>query len=133
MNDTITNIKAELNPTESSERLEKAIKNMCGEIVIKNEKIRGEIYLTANLDTLENLKTFHDVLARERIREAVRMMLSRWASKDEGVSFNLNRQAAFAGHVSIYHANKAPLGPIQVKIVGDPEEIINYLCGKKYS
>ena len=57
-------------------------------------------------------------------------MLSRWASKDDKVSFHLNRQAAYAGHVSIYHASKSPLGPIEVEIEGNPGEIVNFLTCK---
>jgi predicted RNA binding protein with dsRBD fold (UPF0201 family) len=131
MRKTLTKIKAELNPTESPEKLEKAIKNMFGEISVNQEKIRGETYLTATVEELDKLKHFREILARERIRDAVRLMFSRWSSDEEGLSFNLNRQAAYVGHISIYHANKAPLGPIQVKMEGDSEQIIDYLCGKK--
>lgn len=131
MSDIITKIKAELNSTESSEKVEKAIRNMFGEISVNQEKIRGETYLTATIIDIDNLKHFREVLARERIRDAVRSMFSRWSSDEEGLSFTLNRQAAFAGHASIYHANKAPLGPIQVKIQGPSEQVIEFLCGKK--
>jgi predicted RNA binding protein with dsRBD fold (UPF0201 family) len=57
-------------------------------------------------------------------------MLNRWHAKEDKVSFDLNRQAAFAGHVSIYHASKSPLGPIEVVIEGNPERIIEFLSGK---
>jgi predicted RNA binding protein with dsRBD fold (UPF0201 family) len=57
-------------------------------------------------------------------------MLSRWAAKNEKVTFHLNRQAAYANHVSIYHASKSPLGPIEVEIEGTPEKVIEYLAGK---
>jgi len=131
MSNIITKIKAELYSTESPEKVEKAIKNIFGEININQEKIRGEIYLTATINNIDNLRHFREILARERIRDAVRSMFSRWSSDEEGLSFSLNRQAAFAGHPSIYHANKAPLGPIQVKIQGPPEQVIEFLCGKK--
>ena len=128
-----TTIRARLNSTEDPEKLEKAIKNMFGNIQITQLKEGRSIILQSQLQNNEGLWILRDRIARDRIRDSIRSMLSRWSIKEGKVSFHLNRQAAFAGHVSIYHANKAPLGPIEVEIDGDPEEIIEHLCGRSTS
>ena len=128
-----TTIRARLNSTEDPEKLEKAIKNMFGDIQITQLKEGRSTILQSQLQNNEGLWILRDRIARDRIRDSIRSMLSRWSIKEGKVSFHLNRQAAFAGHVSIYHANKAPLGPIEVEIDGDPEEIIEHLCGRSTS
>jgi predicted RNA binding protein with dsRBD fold (UPF0201 family) len=42
------------------------------------------------------------------------------------ITFHLNKQAAYVGKVNF--SNEAPLGPITVRIVADPETIIDYLA-----
>jgi len=130
---TKTMIRAHLNPTESPEKVERAITRLFGDIEIKHIKNHEMDHLEATLDGIDALKTLRSHLAQERIRDSVRAMLTRWASDSDKVTFHLNRQAAYAGHVSIYHANKVPMGPIEVGIEGDPQEIIDYLCGKTRS
>ncbi len=125
-----TIIKAHLNPTESQEKLEKAITNLFGEVHPTLTKKRGVNYIVAEMEGIESLRQLKQRLANDRIRDAAHAMLSRWAAKNEKVTFHLNRQAAYANHVSIYHASKAPLGPIEVEIEGPPEEIIKFLTAK---
>ena len=49
--------------------------------------------------------------------------------KEEKVlRFSLNRQAAFAGHVSFYHIGESVLGPIQITVKGNVENFIEYVC-----
>jgi predicted RNA binding protein with dsRBD fold (UPF0201 family) len=79
---------------------------------------------------IESLRHLKQRIASDRIRDAARAMLNRWASKNEKVTFHLNRQAAYSNHVSIYHASKSPLGPIEVEIEGSPDKIVNFLTGK---
>jgi len=123
-------IRAHLNPTESQEKLEKAIINLFGELELHHTKINGVAYIEAKASGIESLRQLKQRIASDRIRDATRAMLSRWASKNEKVAFHLNRQAAYANHVSIYHASKSPLGPIEVEIEGPPEQIIDFLTGK---
>jgi len=126
-------VKAHLNPTESQEKLEKAITNLFGDVQPQRSKEHGVTYLVVKASGLESLRQLKQRIASDRIRDATRAMLSRWASKNEKVSFHLNRQAAYVNHVSIYHANKAPLGPLEVEVEGPPEEIIQFLTGKASS
>jgi predicted RNA binding protein with dsRBD fold (UPF0201 family) len=126
---TVT-VKAHLNPTESEEKLKKAMINLFGEVTPEPVKEHGVTYLTFTSAGIESLHTLKQRIASDRIRDATRAMLSRWAAKNEKVTFHLNRQAAYANHVSIYHASKSPLGPIEVEIEGLPEKIVEYLAGK---
>ena len=123
-------VRAHLNPTESQEKLEKAITNLFGELTLQRTKIHGVTYLEAKATGIESMGQLRQRIASDRIRDAARAMLSRWATKKEKVTFHLNRQAAYANHVSIYHASKSPLGPIEVEIEGPPEEIVQFLTGK---
>ena len=123
-------IRAQLNPTESQEKLEKAITNLFGKVELQRTKIHDATYLEAKGSGIESIRQLRQRIASDRIRDAVREMLSRWAAKNEKVTFHLNRQAAYANHVSIYHASKSPLGPIEVEIEGPPEEIVQFLTGK---
>lgn len=123
-------VRAHLNPTESQEKLEKAITNLFGEVTLERTKIHGVTYLEAKASGIESMGQLRQRIASDRIRDAARAMLSRWAAKNEKVTFHLNRQAAYANHVSIYHASKSPLGPIEVEIEGPPERIIEFLTGK---
>jgi len=122
-------VRAEVNPTEDAEKVAKAIMNIFGPIALKTIERRGVTTLEARMEGIESLRHLRDNLARERIRDAVRGMLSHWASDEAELSFGINRQAAYAGHVSIYQASHAPLGPIQVTVKGDPEMVVSYLCG----
>ncbi len=123
--------KAHLNPTESEEKLEKAITNLFGELPLRRSKEHGVTYIVLEAEGIDALRQLKQRIASDRIRDATRTMLSRWAAKNEKVTFHLNRQAAYANHVSIYHASKSPLGPIEVEIEGTPEEIIEFLTGKQ--
>ena len=129
MAETTVTVRAHINSTESQEKLEKAMTNLFGELQIKRVKIHGLPYLEAKATGILALSQLRQRIASDRIRDACRVMLNRWASKTEKVTFQLNRQAAYVNHVSIYHASKVPLGSIEVEIDGDPEEIVRFLCG----
>lgn len=122
--------KAHINPTESEEKLERAITNLFGDFPLRRGKEHGATYIFLEAEGIDALRQLKQRIASDKIRDAARAMLSRWAAKNEKVTFHLNRQAAYANHVSIYHASKSPLGPIEVEIEGPPQMIIEYLTGK---
>ncbi|MEM2108626.1 MAG: hypothetical protein QXL10_05020, partial [Candidatus Bathyarchaeia archaeon] len=70
-----------------------------------------------------------DLLRQDRIRDAARKMLFE-AMHGQTISFYLNKQAAFAGHVSFSEAEaESPLGPIIVAIkCDDPRRLIDWLA-----
>jgi predicted RNA binding protein with dsRBD fold (UPF0201 family) len=119
-------VRARLNPTESPEKVRRAITNIFGGIPLE---LRGDEYV-AEMEGLDSLRNLREHFARERIRDSARPMLM-CRAEDNELSFNLNRQAAYMSHLSIYHADKVPMGPIEVKVKGSPEAAIEYLCGKR--
>ena len=121
-------MRVEVYPTESREKVEAAVKNVMGDVVLDCIDRGGGAILEGHYNDLEALRRLRDLLGRARIRDAARALFSRIAQ--EGVlSFGLNKQAAFAGHVSFYRSGESALGPIQITIKGDVPKVIDYLCG----
>ena len=78
-----------------------------------------------------SLERFRMILQRDRIRAAARSVLRR-SVEGNRIVFFLNKQAAFAGHISFSAPEgESPLGPIQVIVVTEnPEHLINWLTGQ---
>lgn len=121
-------IRALVKPTEDPDKIAKAIKEIFGDVETKTHKLSGVKAVTAETDStpLDHLRY---LLARDRIRDTVRRVLS-YQAEENLLYFELNRQAAYGGHFSFYHENESPLGPIEVNIKGDVEGLIEYLCGR---
>ena len=120
------NIMAQLQPTEDPQRVTKAIMNLFGEIPLYLDIERNLI--TGKITELHQLKELRGRIAQDRIRTTINNTLSRWASENY-LSFGLNRQAAYVGHISINLTNEDPMGPIQVQVNGDVQRVIEYLSG----
>ena len=71
------------------------------------------------------------IVQRDRIRAAARSVLRR-SVEDSRIIFFLNKQAAYAGHVSFSAPEgESPLGPIRIIIeLEKPEEMIDWLAGR---
>jgi predicted RNA binding protein with dsRBD fold (UPF0201 family) len=125
----IVTIEAEINPTESEEKVKKAVWNMFGDIHTQTIPIHKGNFLIANVKGLETLATLRNVLRRDRIRDASRKPLFQGLNADV-ITFYLNKQVAFAGHVSFSEANsESPLGPIKVIVESEnPRELIDWLA-----
>jgi len=122
---TVTWIRARLQPTEDPDKVAHAIRNIFGEI--KLETKQGVV--SARLEGVEAISGLRSRIAQDRIRDTVKKMFTRWAEEDV-LSFGLNRQAAYAGHVSLNLKGEDPMGPIQVRIEGDVQSVISFLCEK---
>jgi predicted RNA binding protein with dsRBD fold (UPF0201 family) len=118
-------IKAYLKPTEDPEKVIRAIKNLFGDIPL-NINIEQNI-ITGKIIEITQLKGLKTRIAQDRIRTTLNNTLTRWI-KEDYLSFGLNRQAAYAGHVSLNLTNEDPMGPIQIQIRGNVQQLINYLC-----
>ena len=81
-----------------------------------------------DLSSLERLRM---IFQRDRIRAAARSVLRR-SIEDNRIVFFLNKQAAYAGHVSFSAPEReSPLGPIRVIIETEkPEQLIDWLAGR---
>ena len=119
---TVTKINAELNPTEDQEKVANAIVKIFGDIEldVSDDRITGELV------GLIPLSTFRSRIASDKIKVTLGNVFRRWY-EDDRLSFGLNRQAAHAGHVSINLQNEDPMGPIQVTIEDDIDEVITFL------
>jgi len=124
-------VEAEVNPTESEEKVRRAIENVLGNINLKLKPSHKGSILVGEEENLESLSKLYNLLRRERIRDAARTVLFK-SLKDNTISFYLNKQAAFAGHVSFSEATgESPLGPIHIRITCDkPRELIDWLAPK---
>jgi predicted RNA binding protein with dsRBD fold (UPF0201 family) len=124
-------MEVEINPTESLDKVKLAIENIFGNVQIKVQSIHKGSLLTAEGNGLESLSKFYNLLRRERIREAARRVFFEGLS-EKTIAFCLNKQAAFAGHISFSkEVAESPLGPIKIKIKCDnPRGLIDWLVQK---
>jgi hypothetical protein len=124
-------VEAEINPTESEDKVKQAVENIFGNVETKIQSIYKGARLTAETKSLESLTKLCNLLRRERIRDAARRALFDGLS-GKTISFCLNKQVAFAGHVSFSkEVAESPLGPIKVKIeCENPRELIDWLAPK---
>jgi predicted RNA binding protein with dsRBD fold (UPF0201 family) len=128
MDETTVYIEAEINPTESEQKVKQAIENVFGNVQTKVQAIyRGGI-VTAEATDREALTKLYNLLRRERIRAAARKAFFEGLS-GKTISFCLNKQVAYAGHISFSQEEaESPLGPIKVRIVSEnPRELIDWL------
>ena len=79
-----------------------------------------------------SLERFRMILQRDRIRAAARSVLRR-SVEGSRIVFYLNKQAAYAGHVSFSAPEgESPLGPIHVIVeTEDPDRLIGWLAGQR--
>jgi len=130
MTRVVIEVEAAVNPTESVEKVERAVRNVLGDVDLERVAWRDGMVLRGRLEGVESLRHLKGMFGRMRIRDTARAFLSRKAQ--EGVlAFGLNRQAAYSGRVSFYNAAAAPLGPIQITIKRGADEAVRFLCERK--
>jgi predicted RNA binding protein with dsRBD fold (UPF0201 family) len=131
MDEVSVYIETEINPTESEEKVKRAVENIFGNIQTKIQPLNKGSLLTAEAKGLEALTKLYNLLRRERIRDAARGVFFKGLS-GKTISFCLNKQVAYAGHVSFSEETaESPLGPVKVKIECDnPKELIDWLAPK---
>jgi predicted RNA binding protein with dsRBD fold (UPF0201 family) len=129
MDEVTVHVEADVNPTESEEKVRKAVWNLFGDLPTQTKPTHKGSVLTAETKGQETLITLRNVLRRDRIRDAARKALFHGLRGDT-LSFYLNKQVAFAGHVSFSEAEgESPLGPIRVTVeCENPPELINWLA-----
>lgn len=131
MDEVEVRVEVEVNPTESEEKVKRAVENMFGNIPVQVENLPRGNLIVAEAKGIESLTKLYNLLRRERIRDAARGVLFEGLSENT-ITFFLNKQVAFAGHVSFSKAvAESPLGPIKVQIkCGDPRQLIDWLAPK---
>jgi len=124
-------VETEINPTETEDNVKAAVNSILdnASITIK-PSIKGST-LTAIAKGQNSLLKLRIMLHNDRIRDASRRLLFK-SIRGNMISFCLNKQVAFAGHVSFSEETaESPLGPISVNIETDnPEQLIDWLAEK---
>lgn len=131
MAEVTVHIETEINPTESEEKVKTAVTNILANasITIKPE---GKInILNAEARGQESLGVLRTLMRNDRVRDASRKALFR-SIRGNTINFCLNKQVAFAGHVSFCEETaESPLGPLKIKIEADyPQQLIEWLAEK---
>ena len=124
-------VEAEIYPTESEDNVKAAVNNFLdnASITIK-PSIKGST-LTAIAKGQDSLVKLRNMLHNDRIRDASRRLLFK-SIRGNMITFCLNKQVAFAGHISFSEETaESPLGPIRVNIEADnAEQLIDWLAEK---
>jgi len=122
-------VEAEINPTESEDKVKRAVENIFGNVPVRVKPVRDGSLLVAKAEGLEALTKLYNLLRRERIRDATRGVLFEGLN-GKTITFHLNKQVAYAGHVSFSKpVAESPLGPIKVQIeCENPREVIEWLA-----
>jgi predicted RNA binding protein with dsRBD fold (UPF0201 family) len=122
-------VEAEINPTENEEKVKTAVANIFGNLPVKVAPQKIGTILAAEAKNREVLENFRSVLRRDRVRAAARKFLHTNVRGNK-VSFCLNKQVAFTGHVSFsQETGECPLGPIKVMIESESlRELIDWLA-----
>lgn len=131
MNEIVVHVEVEVNPTEDLEKVKLAVENIFGAVTFEVESRRWGQLLIAETTGTEGLTKLYNLLRRERIRAAARKVFFSGMS-EKSVTFYLNKQVAYAGHISFCQQTaESPLGPINVQIrCSNPRELIDWLTPK---
>jgi predicted RNA binding protein with dsRBD fold (UPF0201 family) len=124
-------VDTQINPTENEENVKAVVNNFLdGATITIKPSIKGS-YLTAVAKGQESLFKLRNLLRNDRIRDASRRLLFK-SIRGNMISFYLNKQVAFVGHISFSEESaESPLGPIRVNIETDnPEKLIDWLAEK---
>jgi len=121
-------VEVEINPTETEQKVKQAVENMFGPMNMQVKPQHKGSLLLAEAKGQEALTKLRNLLQREHIRAAARPVLLH-GLETKSLSFSLNKQVAFAGHVSFStEPTESPLGPIKVEIKSEnPRQVIEYL------
>jgi predicted RNA binding protein with dsRBD fold (UPF0201 family) len=131
MDEVTVFVETQINPTENEDNVKAAINNFLDNATITiKPSIKGSS-LTAVAKGQDSLFKLRNLLRNDRIRDASRRLLFK-SIRGNMISFYLNKQVAFVGHISFSEESaESPLGPIRVNIETDnPEQLIDWLAEK---
>jgi len=131
MEEISVHVEVEVNPTESDEKVKRAVENIFLDMKMQTKPLARGNMLIGEARSREAFTRFHNMLRRDRIRAAARKVLLEGVS-GKTVSFCLNKQVAYAGHVSFSKEEaESPLGPIKVRIhCSNPRELVKWLTSE---
>jgi predicted RNA binding protein with dsRBD fold (UPF0201 family) len=129
MDEVTIRVETDVNPTEAEEKVKTAVASLFGNITMQTKpSYRGSV-LTAEAQGQEALTKLRNLLRNDRVRDAARRFL-RANMRGNTLSFCLNKQVAFAGHISFSEeVAESPLGPLKVMIeCENPQQLIDWLA-----
>jgi predicted RNA binding protein with dsRBD fold (UPF0201 family) len=131
MNEIVVHVEVEVNPTEDLQKVKRAVENIFGAVKFEVKSRKWRRLLIAKSRGTDGLTKLYNLLSRERILAAARKVFFSGMG-DKSVVFYLNKQVAYAGHISFSQQTaESPLGPIKVQIRCDnPRELIELLTPK---
>jgi predicted RNA binding protein with dsRBD fold (UPF0201 family) len=131
MEEIAVRVETEINLTEDEEKVRKAVANIFDDLSMEIKPSYKGSVLSAEAKGRAALVKFRNVLRSDRIRDAARRVFFRGIGGNT-ISFCLNKQVAFAGHVSFSEeVAESPLGPIRVTIkCDDPQLLIDWLASR---
>ena len=129
MEEIAVHIETEINLTEDEEKVKKAVVNIFDNVSMEIKPSYNGSVLGAEAKGRAALVKFRNVLRSDRIRDAARKVFF-GGIRGKTIGFCLNKQVAFAGHVSFSEeVAESPLGPIRVTIkCDDPRLLIDWLA-----
>ena len=129
MEEVMVRVEAEVNLTEDEGKVEKAVSNVFDGVSVKIKPHFEGSLLVGEAKGREALIKFRNLLRSDRIRDAARRALFGGVGS-RSIRFCLNKQVAFAGHVSFCEeVAESPLGPLRVTIeCEDPRLLIEWLA-----
>jgi predicted RNA binding protein with dsRBD fold (UPF0201 family) len=124
-------VETEIYPTESEENVKASVTSFLDNAALTVKPAAKGSTLTAIAKGQESLIKLRNMLCNDRIRDAARRFLFK-SIRGNMISFCLNKQVAFAGHVSFSEQTaESPLGPIRVNIeTENTEQLIDWLAEK---
>jgi len=127
---TVT-VETEINPTEDEEKIRQAVNNILDNATFIIKETYPSSTLIAEAKGQDALTKLRNLLRNDRIRDAARRYLFK-SARGNTISFCLNKQVAFAGHVSFSEEiAESPLGPIKFTIqTDDTQKLIDWLAEK---
>jgi len=122
-------VEADVNPTENEDKVKVAVENMFNNLNWEVKPLKQRSLLIGIGKGMDSLTRLHDLLRREKIRDAARGVFYD-GLKGKDIVFYLNKQVAYVGHISFSNpVGESPLGPIKVKIECDnPGKLIDWLA-----
>jgi hypothetical protein len=129
MDEVTIRVETEVYPTETEEKVKKTVINLFGNMALQIKPFYLGSVLTAEAKGQEKLVKLRNVLRNDRVRDAARRVLL-GSLRCGPISFCLNKQVAFAGHVSFSEeVAESPLGPLKVMIeCENPRQLIDWLA-----
>jgi hypothetical protein len=129
MEEIVIRMETEINPTEAEEKVKLAVANLFGNIPTQTKPSYKGSILIAEANGQEVLVKLRNLLRMDRVRGAARKVFFE-GLRGKTISFCLNKQVAFAGHVSFSEeVAESPLGPIRVIIeCENPRQLIDWLA-----